>query len=152
MKFRDRVMRLGTPLFIEEPGRRRRFADLRAAFVATAPQIEARILNAQAPQSEKTIRHIIGMERWGQNRLRVALGSTLAMDEHYPYKPPKGLGTEALLQEFRQTRAQTLELIEKLEAAAYPEKIPHNALGPLSVKAWLYYLSIHAELESRRLR
>lgn len=151
MKLRDRVMRLGVPLFVEAPANRRSFADLRDALARTAKPIEERFGKAKTPQATKTIRHIIGMERWGQRRLRVALGEPLVMDGHHAYKPQPGLDTGALIEEFRSTRQQTLELIQKLESTPYRQKIPHNALGPLSLKGWLFYLNIHADWESRKL-
>lgn len=151
-KLRDQVMKLVKPVFIEWPASQRRLNDLREAFINTIEPVEARIRKAQSPEAEQIIRHIIGMERWGQNRLRVALGNPLVMDEHHAYKPPQGLSKDHLLVEFRKTRLQTLELIEQLKGTIDPQYIPHNAMGPLSTRGWLYYLCLHADWESRRLR
>ncbi len=144
-------MRLGVSALIEGPGRRRSFDQLHAQFMQTGPRIEERIRNAHNPNAEKTIRHIIGMERWGQRRLRTALGEPLVMDEHHPYKPDAGLGMEALLDAFQTTRQDTLALVRQLERSGFQGRIPHNGLGPLTVKGWLQYLNMHADLESRRL-
>lgn len=151
MKLRDQVMRLGVPWFVERPASRCSYAQLSLALEQTGPQILARIRKTRSSRAEKTIRHIIGIERWGQRRLQVALGEPLLMDGHHPYKPPEGLTYERLAEEFQATRQQTLALAKHLESAPDSEKIPHNSLGPLSVKGWLFYLNVHADLESRRL-
>ena len=31
-------------------------------------------------------------------------------------------------------------------------RVEHNSMGPLSARAWLRYLQVHAEFESRRAR
>ncbi len=151
-KLRDQIMKLVKPVFIEWPVRERSLKDLREEFINTVEPIEARIRKAKTPEAEEIIRHIIGIERWGQSRLRVALGDPLVMDEHHDYKPPQGLGKDILLREFRKTRIGTLELIELLKGTIDPQYIPHNAMGPLSTRGWLYYLCQHALWESRRLR
>ncbi|WP_170148236.1 DinB family protein [Meiothermus hypogaeus] len=152
MKLRDQVMRLGVPWFVEGPASRRSYVQLYRALEQSGPQIVARIRKSRSSQTGKTIRHIIGIERWGQRRLRVALGEPLLMDGHHPYKPPEGLTHDRLAEEFQATRQQTLALVKRLEDLPVGEKIPHNSLGPLSVKGWLFYLNLHADLESRRLR
>jgi hypothetical protein len=152
MKLREQIMRLLKPIFIERPANRQNLDELKAAFIRTTVPVETRIRAAQTPEAEKTIRHIIGIERWGQNRLRVALGKPLVMDEHHAYKPAEGLSKDTLLWEFRSTRLQTLELTDKLKGAIDPQYILHNTMGPLSLRGWLYYLYLHADWESRRLR
>ncbi len=145
-------MRLGVPWLVEGPASRRSYVQLYRALEQTGSQIAARICSAKSSQVEKTIRHIIGIERWGQRRLQVALGEPLLMDGHQTYKPQEGLTNERLAEEFQATRQQTLALVKRLENVPNSEKIPHNSLGPLSVKGWLFYLNVHADLESRRLR
>ncbi|GIW34624.1 MAG: hypothetical protein KatS3mg072_1957 [Meiothermus sp.] len=145
-------MRLGVPWFVEVPASRRSYVQLYRALEQSGSQIVARIRKSRSSLAEKTIRHIIGIERWGQRRLRVALSEPLLMDGHHPYKPPEGLTHDRLAEEFQATRQQTLALVKRLEDLPVGEKIPHNSLGPLSVKGWLFYLNLHADLESRRLR
>lgn len=152
MKLLELVLRLAKPIFIERPGNQQSLEEHMAAFVQTTVPIETRIRKAQRPEADEIIRHIIGIERWGQNRLRVALGSPLVMDEHHAYKPPRGLSKDRLLIEFRNTRIQTLELIQKLKGTIDPQHIPHNSMGMLTTRGWLYYLRLHADWESRRLR
>ena len=50
------------------------------------------------------------------------------------------------------TRAQTSQLARQFEATPPQETVEHDGLGPLSARAWLRYLNLHADLESRRLR
>jgi hypothetical protein len=152
MNWKDWVMRFGVSAFIEGPGQRRSFDAFQTQFSQTGSRIQERIRNARDANAEKTIRHIIGMERWGQHRLKTALGEPLVVDEHHPYKPEKGLGTQALLEAFQATRQDTLALVRQLERSGFQGRILHNGLGPLTVKGWLQYLNAHADLESRRLR
>ena len=154
MGWRDRIIQLAAPLFIEGPGQRKGYAGVRADLSQTAGAVAERIGWAQpTPTSIKTARHIIGMERWGQRRLEVALGKPLQMDEHHPYKPQgEDLSPADLRLEFEATRQKTLELAAQLEKKNYAEKIPHNGIGPLSVLGWLHYLNTHAYWESRRLK
>lgn len=99
--------------------------------------------------------HIIGIERWGQQRLRAALGQQpWTRDEHHPYKPGAGTTLRELQELLAQTRAQTVDLARQLHGAPPPEgtTVEHNGLGPLTPKGWLRYLTQHADIESRRLR
>lgn len=110
------------------------------------------------PDSEmnrEAIAHWIGIERWGQRRLDVALGATRVMDAYHGYRPDKEQGVEGLRHEFAETRAETVKLARRLaEKGVDPSKtIRHNDLGDLSVRGWLAYLIQHPEQESRgRLR
>ncbi len=145
-------MRLAKPILIEWPARGKKLYEFKADFLQTLEPIKERILKARNPQAEEITRHIIGIERWGQHRLSVAWGQPLVMDEHHAYKPPQGLSQEALATEFHNTRWHTLWVVERLYSTIDPEYIPHNAMGPLSIRGWLYYLYLHANWESRKLR
>lgn len=154
MGLRERIMELAVPFFVERPGQRKGYSGVRADLERTAGAVAERIGWAQpTPASVKTAKHIIGLERWGQRRLEVALGKPLQIDEHHPYKPQgQELSPDDLRKEFESTRKRTLELVGQLEQKNYAEKIPHNGLGPLSVLGWLNYLNTHADWESRRLK
>lgn len=152
MNLRDKVLRLAKPIIIEWPGNRQSLEEHLAAFVRTTVPIETRIRNAKRLESEGITRHIIGIERWGQNRISVALNRPLVMDEHHAYKPTEGLSKDSLLVEFRNTRLQTFEFIQRFKGAIDRQHIPHNTFGLLSTRGWLYYLYLHADWESRRLR
>jgi hypothetical protein len=105
------------------------------------------------PDNRRLLSHIVGIERWGQNRLHAALGEPLAMDEYDGYRPPREASWPALQDAFAETRRQTVALAQALgEAAIGDVKIPHNQFGPLSVRSWLRYLDMHANLEAKKLK
>jgi hypothetical protein len=97
--------------------------------------------------------HVVGIERWGQRRLQVALGEPLLMDEYDNYRPARDLDWQGLQAEFQATRRETIALAQRLEqAGAEATRVNHNSFGDLSVRGWLYYLGRHADLESRRIK
>jgi hypothetical protein len=100
------------------------------------------------------LRHIIAIERWGQNRLRVALGQPLVIDSSQDYKPEAALPWDALVGTFKATRQETLELAQQLvqQHVAFETTVVHNQFGELSLLGWLRYLHVHASLEAKKLR
>lgn len=107
------------------------------------------------PGNREAIAHWVGIERWGQRRLRVALGEPFVEDAYHPYRPDKENGVESLRQAFAETREETVALARELaeEGVDAGRTIRHNDLGDLSVRGWLSYLIQHPEQESRgRLR
>jgi hypothetical protein len=136
---------------IEWPARNKSLADLGHQLDKTGVSIAQRFRQgADNERNRERIAHITGIERWGQRRLRVALGEPLVMDEYDGYRPDKALGVPQLAEAFAQTRAETLDLIRRLRAAAIPptRTVPHNQFGDLSLRAWLAYLENHAWRES----
>ncbi|BDP40208.1 hypothetical protein DAETH_01770 [Deinococcus aetherius] len=110
---------------------------------------------ADTEANRAVLSHIIGIERWGQNRLRVALGQReFVRDENHAYRPPADATLRELQDLLSQTRSQTVDLARQLHTVPPPEgtTVEHNDLGPLTSKGWLRYLNQHADLESRRLR
>jgi hypothetical protein len=108
---------------------------------------------ADAESNREHLRHIVGIERWGQSRMEVFLGASLEMDDYDGYCPADDLGWAALQDEFRATRAKTVALARELAAAKLDTSptVPHNQYGKLSAYAWLHYLDTHANLESERI-
>lgn len=98
--------------------------------------------------------HVIGIERWGQSRLRVFLGDELVMDEYDGYRPPAEDGVAAMIPLFEETRAETIRLAEALAEADIPDtqSVPHNCMGGLTTRGWLAYLDSHATRESSRMK
>lgn len=112
---------------------------------------------AAAPATDANgdqLRHIIGIERWGQSRLRVALGDALQDDDYDAYRPADDLDWDALQEMFRVTRADTLALAHALDRAGLDTTVtvPHNQYGKLTVYAWLRYLDVHSKLEGQRIK
>ena len=149
-------------LFIERPAQKKSFVDLREKLESTAGEIKSRIetIDAAAP-SEKVVdklRHIIAIERWGQERMLLFFADNYAesavTDENYGYEPAKDLCWQGLGESFGEARAKTIEIARVLETGTgiKQDKIPQNDMGPLSAKAWLQYLNIHAAMEAKGIK
>lgn len=143
-----------TNRFLERP-----FRNLSAAQMAQRLELDGRTLErtfAAANDNEhnrKLLSHITGIERWGQSRLRVALGEPLVMDEYDGYRPPREASWAELQDAFYSTRQQSVALAGQLDqAVANGVRVPHNQFGPLTVRSWLRYLDIHASMEAKKLR
>jgi hypothetical protein len=106
------------------------------------------------PQSREVAHHIVGIERWGSHRLRVALGEPFVLDSYRGYRLPEGSDLPTLRLAFADTRKRTVILVWALRAVdpALQTKVRHNDAGDLSVGGWLAYLEGHAKRESRRLK
>jgi hypothetical protein len=107
---------------------------------------------ADTDTNRDQLRHIIAIEKWGQHRLKVALGEKFIRDENHAYKPDPVTSWEELKDVFTATRGETLMLAEALKQNYSEQKVPHNQFGPFSVLAWLRYLENHARLEGKRLK
>ncbi|MCU0497497.1 MAG: DinB family protein [Anaerolineae bacterium] len=103
-------------------------------------------------ENHKVITHIIGIEKWGQQRLRCALGEPLVQEEYNRYRPALSTPWDELAPLFEQTRAETLAIVRQIDPSRAKQMIPHNAHGEISVNAWIHYLNLHANIESRRLK
>ncbi len=102
------------------------------------------------PPNLEAAKHIVGIERWGQRRLRVALGESLVMDEYESYRPETSSSMPELTELFRQTRQETRDLLQRLQNAgvSLEQKIPHNELGETTVRGWFIYLAQHGSRDS----
>lgn len=149
------IMGAAAGLFIERPGRARSYAEWKQMLETSGVAIDQRAAAAKDPvQASKVLRHISGIERWGQRRLQVLLGAPLLDDEYDGYRPGTNLTLAEQREFFRQTRADTLALVDQLQAAGVDVSVtaPHNDLGPLTARGWLRYLEMHASLESKKMR
>ncbi|MGQ9549285.1 MAG: hypothetical protein ACUVSY_11715 [Roseiflexus sp.] len=148
---RDVVVRL----LLERPAARQSISDWADTLAASGSKLKARIAaRADTSANRRLLRHIIGLERWGQRRMRVALGEPFINDEMDGYQPPADLSLAELIDVFLNTRDETVHLARRLATDSRVEtsRVPHNQLGPLSIRGWLRYLDMHADLEARRLR
>ncbi len=90
------------------------------------------------PRNREVVNHIVGIERWGQRRLRVALGEPPLLDTYRGYRLPEGADLGALRSAFTDTRRGTVDLARELSFAAPNQtKVRHNDLGALSIGVWL---------------
>ena len=141
---------------LEAPAGRSSYTDLAQSLERAGNHLAGRAARASdTPANREVLAHIITIERWGQNRLRVALGERpFVKDESPAYRPPATLSMDELRGLLSSTRAGTVELTRNLHRHPPQDDVTveHNGLGPLTAKAWLRYLTQHADLESRRLR
>ena len=152
MGLKDSIYRWGGQRFVERPASRMSVVDLAAALSSSGGEVRERLAKVGAsPKNVARLRHIIGIERWGQRRLRVFLGDPPVTDGHHAYKPTE---TEwgALMTEFASTRADTVALAAELTTADLRATVPHNQLGPFTARGWLRYLNGHARMESKLMR
>lgn len=106
------------------------------------------------PKNREQMRHVIGIERWGQRRLKTILGEPPIHDEYDGYQPATDLDLNALRNEFSATRAETMSIVDAIQKQGVAEtaKANHNGMGDVSLKLWLRYLTMHANFESKRVK
>ena len=120
MWLRETALKIIVPLFVENPAQKKSFAQLQANLEKSKTIIETRVIKTASQNLEQhraTLRHIIGIERWGTERLKVALGAAFKSDGQKDYHPDSSFDLTQLLQEFTKTRLETLRVAKLLEAA-----------------------------------
>jgi hypothetical protein len=97
--------------------------------------------------------HIIGMERWMQSRMRVALGAPFIQEEYDSYRPPEDTPWQDLKRTFFDVREASCDLCIEFEAKNVDpaQKIVHNSVGEMSVKAWMEYVLSHSNRHAKRM-
>ena len=156
MRLLQRLIGIFRHVIAERHARGKDLAQLAAELEASGRLMDAKLAAAgDTPGNREAIAHWVGIERWGQRRLRVALGEPLVEDAYHPYRPDRDEGVVALRRAFSDTRDETVALSRRLRDAGIDPAttVRHNDLGDLSVGGWLAYLIQHPEQESRgRLR
>jgi hypothetical protein len=153
MVFKERVTQMVVQWVVELPARRQGFDKLVQNLRDSGEALQRDLERLQDNETNQHhLRHIVAIEKWGQRRLRVALGEPFVKDENHDYQPSKETTWPVLKDTFIATRAETLSLAGLLEQRDSKQTVPHNQFGPLSVLAWLRYLETHARLEGKRLR
>ncbi|RJF71477.1 DinB family protein [Deinococcus cavernae] len=141
---------------LERPAGRSSFTDLGQNLERGGVHLAQRAEKASdTPENREVLMHIIGIERWGQNRIRVALKQRpFEKDDYHAYRPPAGTSLPQLRNLLSQTRSGTVDLARQLHKSPPDDDfvVEHNGLGPLTAKGWLRYLTQHADLESRKLK
>ncbi len=156
MSVKESVKGFVVERLLERPARRQSLVAQLGKLETVGQKLEARLGRASGtPKDQETLRHIVGIERWGQRRVvHIADGGApddVVIDSYGPYRPTEE-GWDALIYAFRETRQQTLATVRELDDSQLSLKVPHNDFGPLSVGAWLRYLRTHATLEGRRVK
>ncbi len=142
-------------LILERPGGKWTMAAWGEKLAASGESISHRL--EKYPDSERNrqvLSHIIGIEQWGQSRLRVGLGEPFKEEEYDNYRPSRSRSWEQLKAEFRLARKRTVALAEALDDNQVDQfmKVKHNRYGMITLGAWLRYLDMHANLESKRMK
>lgn len=139
--------------FMERQARGRSWSELVGNLAESGDDLAKRMHDApDTPRNREVLQHIVGIERWGQRRLRVALGEPFVLDGHRAYRLSDATAMQALAEAFVSTRTDTVALARELEAEGVDRgrQVRHNDLGDLTLGAWLAYLDGHARREARR--
>ncbi len=153
MGLKHTIMQGAVKILLERPGNAKRLDEWQTVLAAAGAALDQRAGAAKHPvHAGNVLRHITGIERWGQRRLQVFLGSPAITDEYDGYCPGADLTLDEQRTCFHQARADTLSLVAALKAADnLPPTVSHNDFGPLSPRGWLRYLDMHANLESKKI-
>jgi hypothetical protein len=141
--------------FLRRPARRRTVAEHLAALDKGGGALIKRARRAAPSDQNRTwLRHIIGIERWGQRRLATILGEPAVDDQYDGYQPDATLDWAALRQELSRTRLETIALGRKIDERGIGDDrtARHNDLGAMNAREWLQYLNTHSRVEGLRLR
>ncbi len=141
-------------MFVERRASSTGLDGIRKSLETGGEQLAGQMSSApDTPANREQAGHVIGIERWAAHRMRSALipATPPVLDEYDGYRPAADLPLSALVTEFRAARAETLALLEALRDLQ-DCRVPHNELGPLTVRGWLYYLIQHAKIEGIRIR
>ncbi|MBX3054324.1 MAG: hypothetical protein KF753_22820 [Caldilineaceae bacterium] len=155
MGLKEKIYSFAAGLFFERPARGKSFTELAQQLGTAGEKVLARLEGkSNSERNHQVLTHIIGIERWGQSRLRVLLGDPLRQEEYLVYRPARDVPWNELVENFRTTRAETVSLAQALKnASVAPEQsVPHNQFGPISARAWLGYLQAHASREIMQVR
>lgn len=140
---------------VRSRARGRGFLDLAQQLRESGEVVGKRFLRARdSAGNREAINHMVGIERWGQKRLRVALGEPFELDRYHGYRLPEDADLGELQDAFMRTREGTIELAEALARAGLDPDltVQHNDLGELTPAEWLAYLIDHSWRERLRVR
>lgn len=151
----QRFWAIGGKLLLERPVRAKRLTELAQELEASGRKIESHFAKVgDSEWNRRVLSHIIGIERWGQRRLRVMQGESLIKDEYNGYRPARDASWAQLQANFQTTRGETIVLAKALSQANVSDavRVLHNQYGELTARGWLHYLDIHALGESKKMR
>jgi len=155
MGLQQRIFGVVAYFLMERPGNKKSYDEFREALEEGRQTIQQRIASAADNEFNRDkLSHIIGIERWGQRRLEVALGKPMVNDEHDGYRPDVNTALNAQSTAFEETRQRTMELAKELaeKNVSRDFKVLHNGFGPLTTRGWLQYLNFHANQEAKGIK
>jgi hypothetical protein len=149
LRYSTNMIKFFAPLFLENKVSTSTYAQ---QLSTNGQRIETRFRTVgESAAMRKLLCHIVAIERWGLNRLRVLNGEKpFIMDSSKIYSPLEDSPWSVLLTDFNETRRELVALAPLLEGNT--GKVAHNMMGDLSAKAWLKYLDFHANAESTKAR
>lgn len=154
MGIKSTLLHVVTALVFERPVRGLDADSMRNRLIQSGDAMVSAIRTAgDITANQDTATHIIGIERWGQARLRDALNGSYTSEEYDGYRPASAPITQ-LADLMQTTRAETVAVLAQLVSAGIPltTTIPHNTFGDMTVAGWLQYIQGHGAIESRKLR
>ena len=148
-----RVENVVADLLLELPAQGRSLNKHLESLERSGQALENRLKDLpDTPENREQLRHILSLERWGTNRLRVFAGAAFERDRSSLYRPAEHLDWIELREDFADARFELLEVARSLEGTLPGLKVEHNQLGLLSRGAWLFYLNAHASLEGLKFQ
>jgi hypothetical protein len=141
-------------LMFERPGKQKDYDGHLQALDTSANTINTRLASAEDNASNRdNLCHIIGIERWAQRRMQIALGEAPIDDEYDGYRPSQDATWDDLTRDFHTTREATCALVKQLQAeqVAPETRVPHNMFGDVSLLGWLQYINGHADRHAASL-
>ncbi|GJM41929.1 MAG: hypothetical protein DHS20C20_22110 [Ardenticatenaceae bacterium] len=146
--------RLFTSLMLEQPARKLTMSAWGEKLAASGKAISLKLEKCrESQQNRQHLSHIIGVEQWGQSRLRVGLGEPFKEDSLDAYLPSQNRSWEQLKIEFRIARRKTVALAEELDNKQVDQflQVKHNQYGDITLGAWLRYLDFYGKRESKKI-
>lgn len=155
MGLQQRIFGVVAYFLMERPASKKSFDDFRKQLEEGGQTIQQRVASAaDNDHNRDKLSHIIGIERWGQRRLEVALGKSQVHDEYDGYRPDVNAPLNDLSTAFEETRQRTMQLAKELgeKNVSRDIKVFHNGFGPLTTHGWLQYLNFHANQEAKSIK
>ena len=155
MSLIDTVIEKTGHFYFERGARSKSFKELMQSLQKAGDEIIERIQYAEEKaENRDKLSHIIGIERWGQRRLKGFLGDPAPDEEYDSYRPERGTSLKDLITMFKETRQETIDLADQMDkhGVMSHETVAHNTFGEMSARGWLNYLQVHASLESKRIK
>ena len=139
------IARIYSTIFFEGPARGKTAAELGLALKTNGDEFCSRLAAMRrTSRLHAVVTHCIGIERWAQGRVRVALGEPFVDEEYDIYRPSLEVPWNDLIALFETTRRESIQLVQQCSGSALEKTVVHNNIGPLSVRGWFQYMQYHS--------
>ena len=120
MALHNRIFQFIYRQLLDRPAKNKSFDELINALESNGQLLIARVADKpDTPQNREQLRHIIGIERWGQRRLQTLLGQPYVQDEYDGYCPDESCDMGALRDALVQTRADSIAISARVAATRH---------------------------------